>query len=127
MMTITHFNQPAHLNGKPMHTPWIMGPNNSSVIYDSNGSIVCDYNDEHQAELIVQSVNRAPAFDAMVAALEYGIKIIWNASKTMGASDEMAFENAKPLSVALKLANNANSEQALTLEQEIDMEFGLKK
>jgi hypothetical protein len=59
-----------HGDAKPMHLPWILGPNDTSVIYDNNGDIVCYYNDEYQAELIVRAVNRAPAFDAMVEALE---------------------------------------------------------
>jgi hypothetical protein len=59
-----------HEDAKPMHLPWIVGPNDTSVIYDNNGDIVCDYNDEYQAELIVQAVNRAPAFDAILSALE---------------------------------------------------------
>jgi hypothetical protein len=70
---ITYPCQPTHENGKPMNTPLPL----SSEVYQYGMSVMtknhytmCTARSKDEAMKIVQALNRAPVFDAMVAALE---------------------------------------------------------
>jgi hypothetical protein len=70
---ITYPDQPTQEDGKPMNTPWIISGK------DGQGNVwICDCREivlfkcpDFIASSILQAVNRAPAFDAMVEALEF--------------------------------------------------------
>jgi hypothetical protein len=94
--TMVYLGQPTHDNGvkmdAQMHTPlpWML--KHKSGIYH-HGRFVCEVKSNNgnmphienenlaNAALIVQAVNRMPAFDAMVEALT-SIRDCWNGSRT---------------------------------------------
>jgi hypothetical protein len=70
--TMKYLGQPTHVDGKPMHTLLPL----SSEVYQYGMSVMtkdhytmCTARSKDEAMKIVQALNRAPAFDAMVNAL----------------------------------------------------------
>jgi hypothetical protein len=69
--TMKYLGQPTHVDGKPMHTLLPL----SSEVYQYGMSVMtkdhytmCTARSKDEAMKIVQALNRAPAFDAMVEA-----------------------------------------------------------